>query len=332
MNIYETIRTEIESQGITSGFVIRNFSQDPDCRTVCAISSDDLRAHLLVRCSPSNQPKESKWPTLRGFEVKSVFFNASDYVAISVVDENGSDLAKIAEAVLLLVAHEAPKGVSERQAAEAIITSIHKLQNLFANNGGPLGPEARVGLFAELEVLRNWLIPSLGAEAAINAWTGPRSAPQDFQDEGCAIEVKATRSSLPQRIRISSERQLDTRTLNRLFLVRFSVDEKPSQGLSLPEAVSRVCSLLGSSPLVLLEFNNLLTRVGYHASHEPHYLGEEYAIRDRSVYEVKDGFPRIIESQLPAGLGKVSYEIDAGACQPYLVSETTVMDTLLARP
>jgi Putative PD-(D/E)XK family member, (DUF4420) len=328
MSMFETIRDDIRSKRISSGFIIRNSSQDPESRTVCAITSEDLNAHLLVSCSPNNQPNVGRIPTLRGFKVQSVCFNGVDYIAISVIDAPGTDMAKIAEAVLLLVAHEAPKGVGERQAAEAIVTSILKLQSLFTNNGGPLGPEARVGLFAELEVLKNWLIRAVGAESAIKAWTGPKAAPQDFQAEGCAIEVKATRSSLPQRIKISSERQLETRNLNRLFLVRFSIDEKPAQGVTLPQAVSILRTHLGSAPLALLDFDNLLTHVGYFDHHEAHYLGEKYAIRELFVYEVKDGFPRITESQLPVGLGKVSYEVDAGSCEPFLVSENLVLEAL----
>ena len=46
---------------------------------------------------------------------------------------------------------------------------------------------------------------------------------------------------------------------------------------------------------------------------------------------MKEGFPRIIESQLPAGLGKVSYEIDAGSCEPFLASEAQVLDSLALR-
>lgn len=328
MSMFEIIREDIRSKGVSFGYIIRNSSLDPECRTVCAVSSEDLRAHLLVVCSPANQPKGGKLPILRGFEAKTVFFNGVDYIAISVVDAHGTDMAKIAEAVLLLVAEEAPKGVGQRQTAEAIIAAIIKLQNLFTNNGGPLGPEARVGLFAELEVLKEWLIRSLGPQAAIKAWTGPKAAPQDFQAEGCAIEVKATRSALPQRIKISSERQLETRNLNRLFLVRFSIDEKPAQGVTLPQSVGNLRVLLASAPLVLLEFNHLLTRIGYHDHHEAHYQGEEYAIRERFVYDVKEGFPRIIESQLPPGLGKVSYEVDAGSCEPFLVQESQVLVSL----
>jgi hypothetical protein len=328
MNMFEILREDIRTKGVSSGYIIRNSSLDPECRTVCAVASEDLRAHLLVVCSPANQPKGGKLPILRGFEAKTVFFNGVDYIAISVVDAHGTDMAKIAEAVLLLVAEEAPKGAGQRQTAEAIIASIIKLQNLFTNNGGPLGPEARVGLFAELEVLKEWLIRSLGPQAAIKAWTGPKAAPQDFQAEGCAIEVKATRSALPQRIKISSERQLETRNLNRLFLVRFSIDEKPAQGVTLPQSVGKLRALLASAPLVLLEFNHLLTRIGYHDHHEAHYQGEEYAIRERFVYDVKEGFPRIIESQLPPGLGKVSYEVDAGSCEPFLVQESQVFASL----
>ena len=46
---------------------------------------------------------------------------------------------------------------------------------------------------------------------------------------------------------------------------------------------------------------------------------------------MKEGFPRIIESQLPAGLGKVSYEIDTGSCEPFLASEAQVLDSLTVR-
>jgi hypothetical protein len=328
MNMFEILRGDIRSKGVSSGFIIRNSSLDPECSTVCAVSSEDFRSHLLVVCSPASQPRAGKLPVLRGFETKPVFFNGLDYIAISVVDAPGTDMANIAEAVLLLVAEETPKGVGERQTAEAIIAAIIKLQNLFSNNGGPLGPEARVGLFAELEVLKEWLIRILGPELAIKAWTGPKAAPQDFQAEGCAIEVKATRSALTQRIKITSERQLETRNLNRLFLVRFSIDEKPAQGVTLPQAVGKLRAQLASSPLVLLEFNHLLTRVGYHDHHEAHYLGEEYAIRERYVYDVKECFPRIIESQLPPGLGKVSYEVDSGSCEPFLASEAQVLDSL----
>jgi hypothetical protein len=44
-----------------------------------------------------------------------------------------------------------------------------------------------------------------------------------------------------------------------------------------------------------------------------------------------EGFPRIIESQLPVGLGKVSYEVDAGSCEPFLISEAAVLESLSVR-
>jgi hypothetical protein len=333
MSIYDEILADIIADGITAPgrYLIRNSSDDLDCSTKCAVSSGDHLAHLLVPCSVVNQPKLSNWPTLRGFQISSRIINSVSYVVISAQNAHGTDLGKVSEDILLLVAHKAPRAASERKTAESVIASIIELQELFASDRRPLSAEARVGLFAEMEVLRTWLIPRLGAEAAINAWTGPKAAPQDFQADSCAIEVKATRSSAPQHIRISSERQLETRNLNRLFLVRFSVDEKPAQGVSLPRAVDDIRSLLESHPLVLLEFNILLLRVGYLDDHAPQYLGELYAIRERYVYEVREGFPRIIESQLPVGLGKVSYDVDSGACEPFAVLESVVTECLSGR-
>ena len=72
-----------------------------------------------------------------------------------------------------------------------------------------LTPEARRGLFGELTILRDHLLPAMPAADAVRAWTGPAAANQDFQLPDAAIEVKTSSGKEPQTIVISNERELD---------------------------------------------------------------------------------------------------------------------------
>ncbi len=48
-----------------------------------------------------------------------------------------------------------------------------------------LTPESRRGLFGELTILRDHLLPVMPSVDAVRAWTGPAAANQDFQLPGC---------------------------------------------------------------------------------------------------------------------------------------------------
>jgi hypothetical protein len=57
-------------------------------------------------------------------------------------------------------------------------------------------------------------------------------------------------------------------------------------------------------------------------------MGELYVLRDSAYFHVREGFPRITESMIPPGLGKVHYEIEVGACEPFKVEEAPVREYL----
>jgi hypothetical protein len=138
------------------------------------------------------------------------------------------------------------------------------------------------------------------------------------------MEIKTTRGNLPQTIKISSARQLQGDTVARLFLVRIALDSQPSVGVSLTEMVTQIGSSLAGNSLFAMNFRDKLAEVGYHDEHAKLYEEPKYQIRSVVFYDVRDGFPRIQEKDLPVGIGELSYEIETSACAGYVVEESEV--------
>ena len=74
------------------------------------------------------------------------------------------------------------------------------------------------GLIGELAFLKV-LIKSLGIKNAIDSWKGPDKLAKDFLLSSVGIEVKAKQGGLKGLVQISSEYQLDSEDLSKLFLV-----------------------------------------------------------------------------------------------------------------
>jgi hypothetical protein len=47
------------------------------------------------------------------------------------------------------------------------------------------------------------------------------------------------------------------------------------------------------------------------------YLEFSYVLVDESMFQVKEGFPKMCPDDLPAGITKISYDIDLSVCAPY---------------
>jgi hypothetical protein len=194
---------------------------------------------------------------------------------------------------------------------------------------GPKGlpPERQRGLFGELHTLSDLLLPALGA-VAVPAWTGPDQDLQDFQFESGSVEVKTVAGHEPGKVRITSERQLDDTGPGRLFLVTLALDaRRGGRGMSLPELVAHLRRQAADHG-VHAALDQRLVRAGYLDTQSHLYLDRRYALRQRLVHSVADGFPRITERDTPSGVSNVSYMLDLLAATPFLVSPTDMTDAL----
>ncbi|GAA4598038.1 hypothetical protein GCM10023194_74520 [Planotetraspora phitsanulokensis] len=210
--------------------------------------------------------------------------------------------------------------------ATALIRRLHAWRRMLGR-GLPTGlsPEARMGLYGELLVLREVLLPSLGS-AAVPTWLGPSGGAQDFLHGNTALEVKTVSRRDPQRCRISNEHQLDSTDLEHLFLVHQVVGTS-QDGTSLEGIIDD----LRVDPQIKPElscFENCLLEAGWLDAHRDQYVNDRYVLIRRQSFVVDAAFPRMISADLPTGVSGVSYLVDLSTCGSHAVDEGAVRESV----
>lgn len=229
----------------------------------------------------------------------------------------------ICEAVRMLDASE--------DLAETVSARLGIWKTFFDEHGlDGLSPEARRGLYGELWFLRERLTPVTGIEDAVRAWAGPHRAQQDFTLHGVAIEVKTTVAVQHRRVSIASARQLDDAGLRSLLLAVVSLSEQ-DRGETLPEIVRDVEQRAASAgAAVTMLYREALRAAGYLEADAPRYA-TGHVFRALQLYQVREGFPRILERDLLPGIGEVRYQVELGACAPFLVDDTSLQQLMIAQ-
>lgn len=323
-NIFTKLRTDAAIANPRPASMVNRVHANPHCCLEYRLDVAENKAYLVAYCPAKSLISQARWPKLKAFEITQRSVAGRDCIAVSVLPSVPQADITLAEEMLFLVGSNCQSGLEPGQAVEDMLACLARVQSLAKGRGQPLSPEEQVGLFGELHVIANLLIPTQGAEKTIAEWVGPAGAPQDFQSKACAMEIKTTRGNLPQTIKISSARQLQGDTVARLFLVRIALDSQPSVGDSLAEMVTQVGSSLAGNSLVAMNFRDKLAEVGYHDEHAKLYEEPKYQVRSVVFYDVREGFPRINEKDLPVGIGEITYEIETGACAGYEVDEPEV--------
>ena len=195
---------------------------------------------------------------------------------------------------------------------------------------GGLSAEEQRGLWGEIHFLRSHLLPALGP-GVVAAWKGPDGASQDFQLSAGCVEVKTTLANQPQVVRIANERQLDDPHRNALFLHTLALEILEGDAATLPAAVHNLRVALSPHAIASEQFEDALLAIGYFDTHAPRYAGCGYAVRSESNFRVRVGFPRLIENDLPLGVGDTSYGLSLAACAGYAVPAEELIQTLTAQ-
>jgi hypothetical protein len=228
-------------------------------------------------------------------------------------------IANVAKAVL------ATK--SDREAVQTLIERFHYWRKLLSGDAiEGLGPEEAQGLWGELWVMRHILVPNWG-RYVVGSWTGPSKDDVDYRLGMSTAEVKTLRGDLPAVVQIASERQLETPAGVTLVLIALLVDRhRHGTGESLNEMIDACLALFQVPEKTHLE--DLLTEWGYLEIHRQRYSETRYSIREVRAFHVEQDFPRITESILPNGVGRVKYSLSLDACQGWSV-ELDALDDLL---
>ncbi len=206
----------------------------------------------------------------------------------------------------------------QRSAVSTFVERLLRWQE-FLEQYGPEGLDdlSQRGLYGELWFLWHQAIPLAGPERAISAWTGPDRSNQDFQFPSCAVEVKTTASSPHHEVTVSNIRQLDETHVPALLLLHVGLEIRRDVGETLVGMVDALRALLQPTSRPLSLFEEKLRDWGYLDIHSPRYRQSAYVVRVHDFYRVMGDFPRLVEADLPEGVGNVGYSVSLSACAPY---------------
>lgn len=333
---YGDIWSELEAvpPASSDGYLIRRVRPDARCDLFLAVAKPSNQRMLLLHFQTSSDRLPSVLPAARGIDVKwgpAEVGKSGASLQIALLDGRFTGMFSQLVADLVDVAASA---LSDSAAAAACIGRLERWQRFLEHAGDDgLGREAQQGLFGELWFLREQLMRVVSASVAVNAWTGPSGAAQDFQLQGCAIEVKTTTATEPRSVFISNERQLDDIGLRALFLFALIVESRHGAGETLNELISALRTALAQQADMSSQdrFEERLLEAGYLQAHAPRYEGTGYLVHEANLFRVRNGFPRITGTDLRAGVGNVRYSITLSACHPF-ISHNDALTQMVMRP
>ncbi len=228
---------------------------------------------------------------------------------------------ELAENVVSVLARDPGKGAAAR-----VLGRVIAWQEFFALERNEFSADQAAGLFAELLILEQNIVPDHGALAGIDAWHGPDPALQDFQFGEVAIEVKSSRATGLGALRISSERQLDPDPAGQLYVAYVRLDQRATgAGTTLSEKIAELRELLADDYAAITLLEQRLLSYGWHEGVAQHRT-EKYVVLSSEFFEVRDEFPRIVPSQLQAGVHDVHYTVDRAALDDFVVPWDDIRD------
>lgn len=218
---------------------------------------------------------------------------------------------------------------TEREAIKLVINQMRKWQDLFSKKiKNILSIQEQQGLFGELSFLQKLINSSINRVRSIESWVGPYKAPQDFQTESWAVEVKTITVNKYPNVSINGELQLDETTVEKLFLYNLVVELIQFEGKTLPELINDLRACLSQDANATNLFENKLMYYGYFDADIEAYRDCYYQIRKENYYIVHGEFPRIKKEDLLLGVSDVKYSITLAVPNENIVPEKSVLNTI----
>ena len=273
--------------------------------------------------------KNAKFPEFKNLKFKGLFIEIFEFketreLHVFLLDNHLKDIFSL---FIENILEEISKSVTENEALIETSNVVLKWKKLFDKiNFQGLSIERQKGLIGELLLFNSIQDEGYSIDALLESWTGPDFNDKDFRFGSFGIEVKLTSSKVP-KVKISSERQLDSENLTKLYLLIYIVEEVKDKGLSLNSLIEQIRNKINNNQNALKKFNERLLLVGYFDEDFDNY-SNQYAFRKRNFYEVNNNFPRLVASDLPTGLFDTKYNIELSAIEQFLVNNESILELI----
>lgn len=299
-------------------------------RIVFIVTAESMQRIVAVML-PNDCKKEplSKFPKWHGIEFAydkiREYKNANSENEYIIISQSKDYDSGIFEIVADDIANQLDKVNVQRKMIECLFNTLVKWKKFFSLNSEIIMSEQmQEGLYGELLVLEK-LINSFGEQAAMN-WSGADRETHDFYINGSAVEVKTTSLKSTEKIKVSSEHQLNPNDVDRVLVLYVNMVRKSRvDGENLPDIINRIADRLSES--VKTVFFDKLLQYGYIPACEDKYiLG--FHLRSYRVYNVYDDFPNIIPDELNRGVSEVTYSLDLNACSEFEIEWESAVKNL----
>ncbi len=278
---------------------------------------DHIGRYLFIYQFPYNSDLVIKdLPDFEGIEIVSMSTNTNDTRLVLLLKEKSN--WELFFALCNDLISSTSKSNSSAIALNTIFHRLRRWSELLKKKRLDVMSEEKIkGLIGELLFIQKHLIPLFGPNNSIKFWLGPDGAPQDFNINDCAIEVKCQIGGTYPNIKISSAEQLYSQ-LSKLYLYVITLGKSTSTTVgvvNLPMLISEITILLECDSENINLFRDKLMDVGYFFSEK--YMDYNYILSAEHVYDVCDEFPKICPCDLKLGIMKVTYSISLLECAPY---------------
>lgn len=204
----------------------------------------------------------------------------------------------------------------EEDALNALIHRYMTWQKLLQyENKSVMSFQRQKGLLGELIYLST-MIDNMGAEEAVDSWTGPDGSDQDFIFPADWAEVKSV-SLASETVHISSLQQLQQEMEGKLIVYILESTTAGENRVCLVDVVNEIKTKLINNARYLDRFDLKLYKYGYRKSHENEYCNNSFRFIEKREYVVNDIFPKLVGENVCAEIVSCKYELSLAAIEKY---------------
>lgn len=289
----------------------------------CFLATNNITGQHLYIMSVS---KNEKIPELDHYRFKGVEFFAVDLESTTELNIYllDNELKDIFSLFVQNIIDDIINITTQKEAIIRTLNVVSRWKRLFdIINFKGLNTEQQKGLTGELLFINFLLDRKIPSTVVLNAWTGSDFEDKDFVFGSVGVEVKLTSSKNP-KLKIASERQLDSQNLDELFLVLYTCEEVKANGFSLNSLVEETQLKFSANRNDLVLFNEKLLLLGYLIENATNY-NTRYSLKKEYCFVVTSDFPKIVTTQLPFGVYNTSYFIELSAAVKFLTNSENII-------
>jgi hypothetical protein len=278
---------------------------------------DSRGRYLFVADVPeAGLPARGTLPDIEGIRLGAALHGGQGKIVLLLNETQNWELF---HALCNDLVHATATASDEIAASAILVRRLQRWQDFLRRARSPILPMEEIkGLIGELLFLSKPVAAQFGWDAAIGFWKGPEDAPQDFAIHETAVEVKCQSGSSKPSVRITSVDQLSPQ-LPRGFLVvqtLATADTDDEDAFTLNSLTQRIRdSLTDATPATRERFEVLLFSAGY--LHHEFYDSLIFQRVATATYRLTEGFPRLLPGAIPAGIQRVTYQLELEACAPF---------------